>query len=35
MRKPEKKPPEPPTKDTFAEWVMDGIRKAGATAAIV
>ena len=30
-----KKPPEPPTQDTFAEWVMDGIRKAGATAAIV
>ena len=26
---------EPPTQDTFAEWVTDGIRKAGATADIV
>lgn len=25
----------PPTQDTFAQWVTDGIRKAGATAAIV
>ena len=30
-----KKSSEPPTQDTFAQWVTDGIRKAGATAAIV
>ena len=26
---------EPPTQDKFAEWVTDGIRKAGATADII
>ena len=29
------KPSEPPTQDEFAQWVTDGIRKAGATADIV
>ncbi len=29
------KPSEPPTQDKFAQWMTDGIRKAGATADIV
>ena len=29
------KPSEPPTQDTFAQWVTDGVRKAGVTANIV